>query len=379
MNMEKHAIFDEVYKILEQHPGESGMTDGFAGGIPVLADTRTTENGKTYREASFLSAVPLKLSELVSEDHKVEWIWRGLIARGCLTLFYALWKCGKTTLISHLIKALNTGSLFLGLSTQQANVLIISEENKSMWVERRDELGFDCWIMSRPIRQRLQSKEWETFVRRTALFCKEKQIDVVVFDTISAFWGAKDENSAAEVQTALLPLNELLENNIAVFLIHHFRKSAGDEGTAGRGSGAIPAAADVIMELRRLQTDHQSAERSITTYSRFSETPQEFVIELTPDGYITKGSKRDVLFEKKLEKVLMRLKDYPEGITASELHEAWSKEEKAPTERTIRNHINALEAQKRVRQCGEKIVGKNKTAVWIACAENMHDATIPDG
>ena len=309
--------------------------------------------------------LPVKLDTLTTETLDIQWIWHGYLARGFLTLVSALWKAGKTTFISHLIKSLEKENSFVGKSTQPATVLMVSEEGKGLWARRRDEFNIStsCWILCRPIKQKLRYREWVEFLEQMSTFCIENKIDVFILDTLSSFWNVDNENDAAVVQAALLPINHLLEKNIAVMLIHHFRKSGGEEALASRGSGAIGSYADILVEFTRLHGDQKTKERVLRTYSRFEETPEETVIELTNEGYEVRGSKKDVLAEQKFSQIITILMGFPEGATAQELFEEWP-DERRPSERTLQRHLKTLSYEKRVFQEGEKIIGKKKTPIW---------------
>lgn len=60
-------------------------------------------------------------------------------------------------------------------------------------------------------------------------------------------------------------------------------------GESGRGSSAISGDVDVILALRRPEGNQPSTRRVIETLSRYSETPEKVVIELTDDGYVLLG------------------------------------------------------------------------------------------
>lgn len=311
------------------------------------------------------SYTPLLLSQLSQDENPVEWVWEGFLAKKHLTLLSALWKAGKTTLITNLLKVIQEEGSLAGQKTHKAKVLILSEESNAMWSRRRDEhnITLPVWILSRPIRQKLGYKEWVTLLEQTSQFCKENEIDLFIIDTLSAFWSVDNENDAARVSGALLPLNHLLDKNIAVLLVHHFRKSGGDEGTASRGSGALGAGVDIMAEFSRLDgTDPHCTQRVIKTYSRFEESPKEVVIDYVDDEYITIGTKADVKRAEKLDAVSKALVDYPDGVTISDLHEKWNVEElgKAPSRRTLQRHLSDLVGQGTVVIIGTvKIKGGN--------------------
>lgn len=342
------------------------------------------QNTSQYRVGSDLSRVkpevasvlyhPLPLSDLSQYENPVEWIWEGYLAKGHQTLLSALWKAGKTTLITNFLKCLQDEQELAGQSTHKSNVLIISEESDSIWARRREENGITLpvWILSRPIRQKLGYKEWIALLEQMARFCKEYVIDLFIIDTLSGFWPVDNENDAARVSEALLPLNYLLEQNIAILLVHHFRKSGGDEGTASRGSGQLGAAVDIMVEFSRLNSaDPNGTQRVLRSYSRFEETPKEVVIDYVNGGYETKGTRAEVTKLEKLELVLNALEDYPEGVTASELYEKWNISEynDRPSKRTLQRHLSDLVVLNKVTTIGTTRIKGGEASIYIKLSE----------
>lgn len=317
---------------------------------PYGYDTDLSRGSADNPQVTF-SFNPLPLSQLSQEESPVEWVWEGFIAKKHITLFSALWKAGKTTLIANLLKAIQEERALAGKDTYSAKVLVLSEESNAMWARRRAEhsITLPVWISSRPIRQKLNYKEWIYLLEKAAQFCKENNIDVFIIDTLSAFWSVDNENDAARVQAALLPLNHLLDNNIAVLLVHHFRKSGGDEGVAARGSGALGAGVDILVEFTRLDgANPNSTERLIKTYSRFEESPREIVIDyVNNDHYITVGTRAELRRSEKLETVKRALEDYVNGVTLSELHDKWNSDEfdKAPSKKSLERYVKELVAR----------------------------------
>lgn len=80
------------------------------------------------------------ISEMGPSDPP-EWAWEGYAALGYVTLFSALWKSGKTTLISHLLRDLEARVGLAKGAEEKIRVLVISEESEPLWARRRDDLG----------------------------------------------------------------------------------------------------------------------------------------------------------------------------------------------------------------------------------------------
>lgn len=355
------------------------IKDEFGVVVPETTEYNLGEveiKNNTQTKASFLSFNPKLIKDLTLENSKTEWIWQGFLSKGHLTLFSAFWKAGKSTLVSHLLKAIQEGKEFAGQTTNPSKALILSEESETMWARRRDDLNLDLnsWIVSRPIKKRLNYEEWIKLLKVSSDFCIENEVDLLVIDTLSGFWPVTDENNASFVSSALLPINDLLDKKIAVLLIHHFRKSGGSEGVATRGSGALGSYADILIEFSRLNGENPNdTQRQLRTFSRFDETPTEVVIEMVDGEYITRGTKTEVSREARIKKVLVILNDCEElGLTIKEIADNWDPEEfgSRPTKRTVRNYIDSLLLDGRVKQVGEKIVGKTKAFIYSVADKN---------
>lgn len=337
---------------------------------PENEDSMGSMENSSVGHGTFLSFDPKPITELSAETMSVDWIWEGFLAKGHITLLSALWKAGKSTLISQLVRAIQQSNHIAGMKTSFSKVLILSEESEAMWSRRRDELALNdgCHVLCRFIKQRPNSKEWKKIIEQCSEYCQQKHIDVVIIDTLSEFWCVTDENNASEVKAALLPLNELINKNIAVLLVHHFRKSGGNEGTAARGSGALGAHVDIMVDFTRLDGNNpRDTQRELKTYSRFEETPPDLVIDFVDDHYISRGTKADVSKDSKIKAVLSIIRDAGDsGLTIQEILPNWDSEKsgKAPSERTISSYISSLLTDGDISEIGKKEVGKTKAAIY---------------
>jgi hypothetical protein len=238
------------------------------------------------KKAACAFAAPVPCSQLQDNSEQQPQLWHGCIARGGVTILAALWKAGKTTLIAHLLKACHNAGTFCGRLVQPARVLYVTEESDKRWAARRDALGLGDWIdfQVRPFLAKPRPHEWAAFLDHLAAVLTNKPADLVVFDTISNLWPVRDENDAGEVQAALMPLHRLT-TKAAILLVHHLRKGDGSEATGLRGSGALPAFADTILEVRRFDaTQRHDRRRVLTGYGRDDDTPLQMVLELREDG-----------------------------------------------------------------------------------------------
>jgi len=76
-------------------------------------------------------------------------------------------------------------------------------------------------------------------------------------------------------------------------LIHHDRKSGGEQFTGSRGSGALPSFVETIIEFRRHGEDTKDPKRVLNGKGRYRDTPDKKLIELTEAGYVSHGDPDD--------------------------------------------------------------------------------------
>jgi hypothetical protein len=153
-------------------------------------------------------------------------------------------KLGKSTLLSFVCAQVSCGAELWGKPLEEARrVLWVGlEEHLSDPVARFAELGADG---SRTILvDRLEGSGGLQQLRAEA---EAAQPALVVVDSLSAYARElEDENSATMVNRLLLPLVEWVHASPwSMVLLHHATKS----GSGYRGSGAIGAAMDVIIEM----------------------------------------------------------------------------------------------------------------------------------
>ncbi|HEV3204322.1 MAG TPA: DnaB-like helicase N-terminal domain-containing protein [Gemmataceae bacterium] len=300
----------------------------------------------TYREGSARNEfpIPIPASALMARDLESNWLWHGYLAYGSVTMLSALWKAGKTTLLGHLVREMREGGHLCGLEVKRAKVLIVSEEPDGLWMDRRDRLclGDHALFVLRPFITKPTLKEWERFVNYLEREAKEKEIGLIVLDTLAGCWPVVNENDAGEVQTAIMPIRQLTNIGASVLLVHHLRKGDGEEGTASRGSGALAGFVDTILELRRFNPKNRSDRRRVlSAFGRYSATIGELVIELSDDGlnYAPQGDRKEASHIDR-EKIIGDLlpTELP-GFTVEEILANWPIEPK-PGERTLREDLS---------------------------------------
>ena len=218
---------------------------------------------------------------------QLRWLWQGYLIPGSVTLLTSQWKTGKTTLTSILLSRMKTGGVLAGLPVSAGRAIVLSEESADQWLLRGQRLDLENQVgwYCRPFRGRPNPRQWQTLLDRVAEDAADRAVSLLVVDPLAAFYPGKSENDAVAMLDALAPLQRLAAHGLAVLALHHPAKKEQGDGPSGRGSGALLACADILLEMRcyRRPTD-DDRRRRIFALSRFNETPRELVIELTADG-----------------------------------------------------------------------------------------------
>ncbi len=284
-------------------------------------------------------------SELRRVPQADKWLWKGLIPAEMATIFSALPKAGKTTLLSHLLLAIENDGNFCGQEVKRARVLYVTEESETIWAERRDKLGLKdhCEFVLRPFRLKPNLAQWNEFLKRFTDSVAAAPVELVVFDTLAKLWPVDNENDASEVTGALMPLLELCYGmRVTLLLVHHLRKTEGLESTGTRGSGGITAAVDSILELRRYNPkDRKDRRRLLHCDARYDDRLDELVIELSGDGlsYVTQGDRKDASTTDLVSWFLQNLPREEPGWTLVECKVQLDREDKVYSDKVIRSSL----------------------------------------
>jgi hypothetical protein len=217
----------------------------------------------------------------------IGWLWHGYLASGATTLLTSQWKAGKTTLVSLLLARFAQGGQLAGLPVSRAKAAIVSEERLDDWERRAHALGFgdNLWFFCRPFSARPTHEAWRALIEHLAALRASDGVDLVVIDPLAPFLPGATENHSTSMLDALQPLERLTAAGQSVLLLHHPRKGDTQPGQAARGSGALCASVDIVLEMK-LPSNGQphNRRRRLLAWSRYNETPRDRIIELTTDG-----------------------------------------------------------------------------------------------
>lgn len=241
---------------------------------------------------------PFDASEIRPGPAK-RWIWEHYAARGAITLLVGFWKAGKTTLLGHLAKAMESGGS-VGRPVSAGKVMVITEESHQSWFDRIQELGIGNWlkVLFADWGRKPTLAEWTKFLDGVHEICRKDKIDLLIIDPASRIMPIRDEKDPVEVGEALLSLNIFKSTNTSVMIVHHTTKAVDiNIDTAARGSGEFQAYPEIIVTFRRFDPRKRTDRRRILTISsRFKSPQDDFVIELNEDGsgYVPRGTTREV-------------------------------------------------------------------------------------
>ncbi len=238
-----------------------------------------------------------------------DWIAKPWAAAGSVTEVSGKVKlAGKTTWVTHLVRAVLDGAPFLGEPTARTPVVYLTEQPPASFRIALERAGLldrrDLFVL---FRHRTVGAPWAHVARRAVQECKRQGARLLVVDTLAQFAGlvSDAENNAGDALLAMEPLQQAAAaDGLSVIVVRHERKSGGAVGDSGRGSSAYAGAADIVLSIRRSEGNSRATLRTIHGVSRFDETPDELVVEFTPEGYVSRGCTQDVARSEAQEAIL---------------------------------------------------------------------------
>ncbi|MDB4545114.1 AAA family ATPase, partial [bacterium] len=184
------------------------------------------------------------------EPEKVDWVWKGRIASGKLTLLVGQGGLGKTFLSVYVASVMSNGGTFTdGEQCEQGEVLILTCEDgiADTIIPRLIANGADLTKVHDIVGvSRVGSDEADMIDLSVHIeqirekFEENPEIKLVVIDPITGFLGAKcDSNNNTSVRHVLGPFARLAEDyGVAVLCISHINKSTEQSGL-NRVAGSI--------------------------------------------------------------------------------------------------------------------------------------------
>lgn len=283
-----------------------------------------------------------------------DWLWRGYLARGAVTLLSSQWKMGKTTLLAILLNRLHHGRPLADLPVGTGKAVVVSEEDAALWAARARQhaLGNHVCVLSRPFATRTTPAQWQHLLDHLLDLHHQCGLSLAVIDTLSAFLPGHAENVPALAMEYLTPLHRLTAAGLSVLLLHHTRKGATTAGQAARGTGALGGFVDILMELHWHTTAaDDDRRRRLLSWSRYEQTLRQRVLELTPDGldYVSRGDFAQQEYADSWELLQQVLWSGTQKLTRQEIYQRWPKGERRPSDATLGRWLQRAVAQGQVR------------------------------
>jgi hypothetical protein len=300
-----------------------------------------------------LRRIPLGRLSAEPTPTAADWLWHGYLRAGEITLLTSQWKTGKTTLLLGLLRALGAGHPFLDRPTRPSRAWVISEEPQELWRDRvqHHPVGGHVELMPRPFRGRPTRDEWGDLIDTAVI----DRPDLFVVDTLAHFLPGRSESDASTLHDSLQPLHRLTTSGAAVLLLHHPRKKPSEAGSSARGSGALLAFADVLMELSRYGKLKSDARRRLLfARSRRPETPERLAYEWesTCGEFRTVNDPRDRQYAENWATVEQVLRDRGGSMTCADVAANWPDEWAPPGATALYSWLHAAHARKLLARTG---------------------------
>jgi len=235
-----------------------------------------------------MSLEPIRGVDLLAahdQQAPISWLWEGMLAAGNITLLTSVWKAGKSSLLSLLLAGRHQGSVLLGRIIEPGASAVVSEEPAELWRRRARNLAFgpNLSLFCRPFNRTPSREQWNELIGCLVLEHETHGVNLVAFDPLIHVLPCGESNTI-ELRDALEALRRLTDLNIAILILHHTAKRDAGLGKAARGAGALPAFADILLELRVPPGDPSAHRRWLNGFSRYEETPRQILAEMHVTG-----------------------------------------------------------------------------------------------
>jgi hypothetical protein len=296
-----------------------------------------------------------QLPNLVHLDRPVPWVWDGYLARHQITLLTGQWKIGKTTLLAALLGRLGDGGELCGRPVRAGRAAVVTEEGVNLWLPRRAKYGIGehVWFAFEPYRVKPVPRQWGFLVEDLADLHRRRALDLVVIDPLAAMLPGGEEGNAAAMTDALRPVRELAAGGPAVLLVHHPRNGTAPGGQGARGTGALPAFVDVLMEMHWAgPAGDDNRRRRLLAWSRHEATPRRLLVELSADGTNYAMVEEDEPATAEVVRTVLAVVGSAPGLSAAEVAARWPADGPVRSERSVGRWLAELTLEGRLRRRG---------------------------
>jgi hypothetical protein len=286
-------------------------------------------------------------SQITHLDRPMPWLWHGYLSRCCLTLLTGQWKLGKTTLLAALLARMGAGGELAGRRVNPGRVVVITEEIANLWLMRMAKHGIGDWVSFafNPFVRKPLPRQWGYLLDDLGGLHARRRVDLVVIDPLVEVLPGREEASAQAMTDALRPLRDLAAKGPGVLILHHPRKRSGEDGQGSRGTGALPAFVDFLVEMHWAgPAGAENRRRRLLGWSRHEETPRRLLVELSADGTDYAAVPDDGLDEPPdpLGRALLGLLRAAPGRTAREVYAGWPAGSERPRLKDVERRLRTL-------------------------------------
>ena len=365
-------------------PDGGDVSDWLAAGgtaerLRHLAEVAAPFHSAATTEPAAESILPWSTARQIATEtpETTEYIAYPVAAAGSLSELDSAPKRGKTTLMLAMAACVVRGESFLGYPTIKGPVVYLTEQASASFRAALDRAGLleadDFHVLSWP---KVSRFTWPDVMTAAVTKALEVGARVVIVDTLGQWAGIKGdaENDAGSALAAVQPLQEAAANfNLAVVALRHERKAGGDVGESARGSSAFAGSVDSIFRLRRPEGSQVKANlRVLDALSRFSDIPEQMVLELTDDGFVAHGDGAHLAFNQAIKAITDAAPmDRGEALVADALFEA------AGIKRTLgQKALKALVDNTTLAKFGAGVKG-DPVRYWRPDPDEIHSA--PNG
>ncbi|NKE46073.1 AAA family ATPase [Roseomonas frigidaquae] len=224
--------------------------DAAAQFAPVIAQMRA--QAEAAASAGRFGRLQLRTVAEAANARPRHYLIKHLLARGELSIWWGAPKTGKSFLVLRLAWCLATGRDAWDFRVKTPRrVLYVAAEGEGGFNGRAEALrraAGDPADRFQYIAQPVTIGPPGNDLAHLAEAAQAMRADLIVIDTLARTFGGGDENTAQDMNGFVANLDTLrAETGAHVLVIHHGRKDGGDL----RGSGALAAAADLIVKVEK--------------------------------------------------------------------------------------------------------------------------------
>jgi hypothetical protein len=282
------------------------------------------------------------------EVEEPSWIIDQLISKGGINIISGLPESHKSFITLDMVRAVSLGVPFLGkFPTERHRALIVDEENRlgrsKMRLGFLSDVALDVAVVAEKHIKIDSAGAAEAFIP----YCKANDIGIVVFDSLSSFHGA-DENNNAQMAAVFEHFMRITQAGITVIIILHEPKSSKKDASnaSPRGAGDILAKSDVWLSLRHVGNDVNTI--SVKQFkNRDAERLPEFNIAVhrekdrTRFEYVGEAPKQ-IGMEQRTDDAIIRLLTVEEELNQGQIIEALKSVDGIGGQKKIAQRLDAL-------------------------------------